>query len=129
MSQKKRLKSWVERENKRRHQSGKGAGLSLSTNSRTKHIFLELIMVTGSNSYVSFSVFFSFSFFLLFSFLFDGFVFCFMPVPHSPIGRIGHKGKQKRRRRTLRESSSLRQSNLSRTLKAKEIQLFHSLWL
>lgn len=64
MSQKKRLKCWVERENKRRHQSGKGAGLSLSTNSRTKHIFLEFIMVAGSNIYVSCSgSFFSFYFF------------------------------------------------------------------
>lgn len=115
MSQKKRLKCWVERENKRRHQSGKRAGLSLSTNSRTKHIFLELIMVAGSNIYVRFSG--SFFFFFLF-FLFDGFVFCFVPVPHSPTGMIGHKGKQKRRRRTLREGSSLRQS---RTLKAKKI--------
>lgn len=64
MSQKKRLKCWVERENKRRHQSGKGAGLSLSTNSRTKHIFLEFIMVAGSSIYVSCSgSFFSFYFF------------------------------------------------------------------
>lgn len=54
MSQKKRLKCWVERENER-HQSGKRAGLSLSTNSTTKHIFLELIMVAGGNSYANFS--------------------------------------------------------------------------
>lgn len=51
-----------------------------------------------------------------------------MTVPHSPTASIGHKGKQKRRRHTLRESSSLRQSNLSRTEKAKAMKLFHSLW-
>lgn len=70
----------------------------------------------------------SFSFFFFFFSSFDWFVFCLMAVPHSPTGRIGHKGKQKRRRRTLRESSSLRQSNLSRTEKAKAMKLFHSLW-
>lgn len=46
----------------------------------------------------------------------------------SPTGMTGHKGKQKRRQHTLRESSRLRQSNLSRTEKAKAMKLFNSLW-